>query len=190
MCIYQAQHHAFEDTDNFAWMLQYLTGIAADGCLPRRQDVDPVAMRHLISAVNLIDLVPDGDDFRLRYRLVGSLQGYFFASRQSPDGKFLDDYWGHDAKLMETMKSEYRRALETASPVVGNFRRPSLQSREMRFRRALYPLGSDGRTVDCFLSVHDYQQDDLDKGARELARNPTRQWSDQTDLPIVNDDTA
>lgn len=52
-------------------LFRYWRSLSDNGCVPRRRDIDPVALRTMLSHIYLLDAGQGPDD--LRYRLAGSL---------------------------------------------------------------------------------------------------------------------
>lgn len=170
--MYPASAEMMDSGSEFRWLHDYLAEKTGGTRLPDRKDIDPAELKPLLTAINLVDLIEDSGKFRLRYRLVGSLQSYFFAGDRNVTGRFIDEFWGHDPTALAAIESEYLNALETRAPVIGDFRHSKGKHEYLRYRRAIFPL-TDGRDdIACFICLHAYQKRDVDQGLEDLDRNP------------------
>lgn len=172
--MYSATEDITNGNPQFRWLYDHLVRKTAGTRMPDRHDIDPSELKDLLTAINLIDLVPDGDDFRLKYRLVGSLQSYFFAGDRNVTGQFLDAFWGTDPTVAATIKSEYRSAIERRGPVAGAFRHSTGRHAFMRYQRAIFPLTDGGNAVAAFICLHVYETGDQTRGQEALRRNPVK----------------
>lgn len=170
--MYPATDDLLNGSDGFRLLYDYLVGKTGGERLPDRSDINPADLKPLLTAINLIDLIWDGPVFRLRYRLVGSLQSYFFAGDRNVTGRFIDEFWAHDPAALDAIHAEYRIAMERLAPVVGDFRHSKGKHEYMRYRRAIFPLTNGGDEIACFLCFHAYENQDISQGVNDLDRNP------------------
>jgi hypothetical protein len=154
------------------WLYEYLVEKTGGVRLPDRRDIDPSEMRHLLTAINLVDLIRDDGRFRLRYRLVGSLQSYFFAGNRNVTGHFIDDFWAHDPAALSAIETEYRAAVERRAPVTSEFRHSRDKHEYLRYRRTIFPLTNGREEIECFICFHAYESRDAVQGHEDLDRNP------------------
>jgi len=118
--------------------------------VPRRRDIDAVALGRLLPQVFLMDIV--GPAARLRWRLVGSLIG----AREGgdPTGRWLED----------SLVPEEAELIQQFAQVTIRERRPSCHAGRWRdsrdqprlLARLLVPLSEDGTVVSTLLGLTDY----------------------------------
>ena len=122
-----------------------------NGRLPKRADIDPVNFKRILPNVILTDL--ERDPFRVRYRLCGTRVADFCGNLT---GRYLDEVATSDVWSTAAYLRQYQIAATDGRPVfsfdwmVGKFgaRHP--------FQTGIWPLASDGRTVDLCIAVEDY----------------------------------
>jgi hypothetical protein len=120
---------------------------AACGRLPRRSEIDPVDIPHLLPHVRLVDVVEGG---RFRYRLVGAEIREQHA--ENPTGRYLDEVLS--PPVGPHVLGLYRECVETRRPLYVELEL-NLPSRRRRFSRILYlPLAEDGVTVTQVFCLH------------------------------------
>jgi hypothetical protein len=170
--MYQATEELLSGSADFRWLYDYLVSKTGGSRMPDRRDIDPAEMKHLLTAINLVDLIRDGEAIRLRYRLVGSLQSYFFAGDRNVTGHFIDEFWGPDPTALDAIHSEYQRAIDQLGPIAGAYRHSKGKHDYMRYQRAIYPLTNGGNRIGCFICLHAYESRDISKGHDDLNRNP------------------
>jgi len=125
--------------------------ICGNGRLPKRADIDPVNFKRILPNVILTDL--ERDPFRVRYRLCGTRVADFCGNLT---GRYLDEVATSDVWSTAAYLRQYQIAATDGRPVfsfdwmVGKFgaRHP--------FQTGIWPLASDGRTVDLCIAVEDY----------------------------------
>jgi hypothetical protein len=129
-----------------AGVARYWAGLAADGRLPGRADIDPVDIPRLLRNVFLVDVragVP-----RYVFRLVGTgVVDLLGELTGRPVGT------GLDAEEAERVLSHYDRCARDGRPM---WREGVLRTRRNRhagFQRVLLPLAADGRRVDMVLGA-------------------------------------
>lgn len=120
---------------------------AACGRLPRRSDIDPVDIPHLLPHVRLVDVVEGG---RFRYRLVGAEIREQHA--ENPTGRYLDEVLS--PPVGPHVLGLYRECVETRRPLYVELEL-NLPSRSRRVSRILYmPLADDGARVTQVFCLH------------------------------------
>lgn len=127
----------------------YWVGQAEGGMLPGRQAIDPVAMRHDLPDICLVELVEEATRRRYRYRLVGTR----VADRMGQDftGAFFDEFLLAD-RLADIMAA-YDRCVDTRAPQYDAGTVP-VEGREfVSYQRILLPLAADGVHVDMLLAA-------------------------------------
>ena len=114
--MYPASDALLDGNEGFRALYRYLVDKTGGERLPDRKDIDPAELKPFLTAINLLDAVREEGRIRIRYRLVGSLQSYFFAGDRNVTGRFIDEFWSHDPPALEAILSEYFTAIETRAP--------------------------------------------------------------------------
>ena len=127
------------------------------GCLPGRQHIEPADLTKVLTAINLVDYSPEEDGFRLRYRLVGSLQTHFFSNDKNVTGQYLDEFWELNPHLKPMILDDYLRAIRRRGPSIGIYERPNEDFPFLGYARMVFPLAGDGREIDMFIVLHAYR---------------------------------
>lgn len=138
------RHPRFQD------LATYLAAKAPPGRLPGRHHIDPIEIPRLLPYLNLVDVVREADRRRYRFRLVGT----DVAAKNGSDvtGKWVEDAFPPEPAAAIT--SAYDEVVATRTPhhwasVMG------IPGREhVRFERIMFPLASDGETVDMLIGVY------------------------------------
>jgi hypothetical protein len=122
---------------------------AAGGRLPRRADIDPVEIPHLLPHIRLVDVLEQG---RFRYRLVGTETRQ--QHKTDPTGRFLDEVLSPPSgpRIIEVYAEcvRDRRSIY----VEHEFIQPNGRG-VYRLSKALYtPLSEDGVAVSQVLVFH------------------------------------
>ncbi|HEV2676933.1 MAG TPA: PAS domain-containing protein [Aliidongia sp.] len=118
--------------------------------IPRRRDVDPVALGRLLPQVFLLDIV--GPSARLRWRLVGT--GIAAREGSDPTGRWVEDSLvPEQARIMEHFAQETVRE-RRPSCHAGRWR--DAQNNSHPLARLLVPLSEDGAVVSTLLGLIDY----------------------------------
>jgi hypothetical protein len=118
-----------------------------NGHLPRRADFPPESLTPWMGHIQIIEIVPDGDMVRYRWRLVGTRIVYY--EGRDNTGRFLDDVIPEDQRS-EVLRA-YQTSMETRAPVYGSFYSCSDAAISSQLERLILPLATDGKTVDQFL---------------------------------------
>jgi hypothetical protein len=125
--------------------------MCGNGRLPKRADIDPANFKRILPNVILTDL--EHDPFRVRYRLCGTKVAEFCGNLT---GRYLDEFASHDVWSTAAYLRQYQIAAAECRPVfsfdwmVGQF------GARYPFQTGIWPLASDGRTVDLCIAVEDY----------------------------------
>jgi len=128
----------------------YWTLCRGERAMPRRADIDPADIPHLLPNVFLVDI--EQEPFRVRYRVVGTnaveWQGRDFT------GYYLDEM---RFNRPDELLALYRRAVEEKVPTFrsGTWQMPNGVTRAVE--TAILPLSDDGETVTQCLAIEDYQ---------------------------------
>ncbi len=118
--------------------------------MPRRADIDPADIRHLLPAIALVDIEPQ--PFRVRYRLVGTRlvqdMGHDFT------GFYLDEL---RFDKPDELLALYRRAAAEKAPAFrsGTWRRPD--GIVWGLETAILPLSDDDARVTQCLAIEDFK---------------------------------
>ena len=125
--------------------------ICSNGRLPKRADIDPANFKRILPSVILTNI--ERDPFRVRYRLCGTKVAEFCGNLT---GRYLDEIATGNVWSAAGYLRRYQIAATEGRPVfsfdwmIGQFgtRHP--------FQTGVWPLASDGRTVDLCIAVEDY----------------------------------
>jgi len=122
---------------------------ASGGRLPRRIDIDPTEIPHLLPHIRLVDVVGPG---RFRYRLIGSEVREHHSS--NPIGRYVDELLPPPAG--PRVVALYQQCASGALPIYveHEFTLPNA-SQIHRLSKVLYtPLSDDGMSVSHVLVFH------------------------------------
>ena len=130
----------------------YWRGKPKDGRLPSREDIDPAEIVPLLPDLVLLNV--EWEPFRCRVRLRGTRAEQFRPVEKTT--KYLDELATSNVWSAAASLRQYQIAATEGRPVfsfdwmVGKFgvRHP--------FQTGIWPLASDGRTVDLCIAVEDY----------------------------------
>jgi hypothetical protein len=134
----------------FLQLERYLESKAPPGGLPGRQDIDPVELKSILAYINLFDVVRGSQGLRFRFRLMGSAQSE--ALGRDCTGKFIDEVF--PPKSVEPIQQVMREVVDSRLPHFDEYAAPFPERQHVRFQRALFPLASDGRTVDMLIAAY------------------------------------
>lgn len=125
--------------------------ICGHGRLPSRADIDPSNFKRILPHVILADI--EHDPFRVRYRLCGTRVAEFCGNLT---GRYLDEVGGSDLWSAAACLRQYQIAASDGRPVFSfDWMRGTLGAPHP-FHTGIWPLASDGRTVDMCIAVEDY----------------------------------
>lgn len=124
--------------------LDYWRRKAAGRAMPRRADVDPTEIPHLLRDVMLVDVLPAG---RYRYRLVGT--GNTEAQGVNATGRYLDEVVPGPEYRAQVI-GLYDECVRTRRPVYCEmlFISPQHRVTERHTKVLFMPLAEDGETVN------------------------------------------
>jgi len=160
----------FERLDpRFGWMRDYLAMVKPPDLLPGRQHVDPHAFGALLAFVNLVDVDRHGEDYRFRFRLVGTHQT--IAAGREITGRFLED--AVLPQFVDRIGRNMRLAVDSRQPIYDAFPMPHPGRDFIATERVYFPLARDGSTVDMLLIVNAYPGD-VDLNRVLLPPQPSR----------------
>jgi len=154
---YVPEAGALERSTDFRFLHDYLVAQIPPGSLPGRQHIDPADLAQILTAINLVDYCHEEDGFRLRYRLIGSLQSHYFAGGKNVAGQYLDEFWELNPSLKPQILDDYLRAINRRGPSIGIYERPNEDFPFLGYARMVFPLARDGREIDMFIVLHAYR---------------------------------
>ena len=118
--------------------------------MPRRADIDPADIPHLLSRVLLVDI--ERAPFRVRYRVVGTdaaeWQGRDFT------GNYLDEV---RFNRPDEILALYRRAVEEKVAIFRSSTWPAPNGVTRAVETAILPLSEDGVHVTQCLAIEDFE---------------------------------
>lgn len=133
--------------------------------LPAKADLDPAQIRKLLPYLTIEEL--HRDPLRVRFRLVGTEQARFAAMDYT-------GYWLHELPwrpdVIVDLLGNYRRLIAAHAPIFGAARYAWNDGYVKTFEWALFPLSTDGRTIDHIVGVEDFSMIDRDRLMRLLER--------------------
>lgn len=128
----------------------YWQSKAPAGRLPGRVHIDPLQIPKLLQHIALYDVVPVGDDFRFRFRLVGT--GVVETLGADNTGKFIDECMAPEA--YKPLHEHYGTLIREGRPQYWQRNLPYANRDFMAVQRLALPLASDGTTVDMVISYY------------------------------------
>jgi hypothetical protein len=129
---------------------EYWQGLCSGRALPPRRELEPAAFVHCLPNVLLMDL--SHSPLRVRYRLVGT--AVVAISKLDFTGCYLDELSFPNPHF--DWMAVYRKLVDDRRPLYGSV---PLQSSlgERKYDLGLFPLSSDGVTIDKAIAVEDYE---------------------------------
>lgn len=124
-----------------AYWQSKLNGCAA----PRREDILPEELGHLLPWIILVDVVGEPPRFRIRLAGTGVVREY----GSEVTGTFVDEMDLGAAR--DRALDDYRRAARECRPVVGTFDFKKGDGRWISYERIALPLSADGKRVNMLL---------------------------------------
>jgi hypothetical protein len=118
-----------------------------DGRLPTRADFPPETMTPWMGHIQIVEVVREGDDVRLRVRLVGTRIVYY--EGRDNTGVFLDEAVPEEQQ--DEVLEPYLRSLDERTPVYSAFYACAEAAISSKLERLILPLATDGKMVDQFL---------------------------------------
>lgn len=147
-----ATEEILDSHPRFRAIADYLAAKAPPGRLPGRQHIDPLELAAHLRFINLIDVVEGPDGLRFRFRLMGTEQVQ--ANGRDFSGYFCDEILAPADLAWVTRRMT--AAATTRRPDYAERVLPHPGRDHVRYRRVLFPLARDGRTVDMLLAIHVY----------------------------------
>jgi len=120
--------------------------------MPGRNDIDPLNLPpHLLPHLELVDVSRE-PEIRLRWRLIGT--HLTAATGRDATGKFFDEFYpGND---LVTLSAPFIWIVENLKPLRWIGTSGFAGKDWLSFESALYPLSSDGTTVDMIMGAVHY----------------------------------
>ena len=138
-------------------MFEYWSGKKGGRPMPSRTDIDPTDIRDVLSNVILVRL--EHNPFRVLYRLVGTRSvenaGMDFS------GKYLDEL-DFVSEFETDWPAIYRAIADEKVPIYGLCKIRFTDGVVKPYIAAMFPLSSDGVTVDQVLTIEDLELDLLE----------------------------
>ena len=143
------------DHPRFKQLDRYLRDKAPNGLLPSRKHIDPIDLKSLLPFVNLMDVVRETERLRFRFRLVGTAQADALGADFT--GRFVDEVFKE-----RDVKPTVRAMLSVVShgrPHYAEGFVPLPERAHIRYQRTVFPLASDGATVDMLIAAYVFLPD-------------------------------
>lgn len=120
--------------------------------MPSWQDFDPAEMRAILP--NMIVTSIEVSPFRIYYRLVGTKAASF---RHELTGRYLDQITEFPEDVRAELAKEYRLVCEQKRPTYSKDVLQTKFGHTQTFFGSIFPLSSDGITVDRCIAIEDYE---------------------------------
>jgi hypothetical protein len=138
----------------FQELATYLAAKAPNGKLPGRQHVDPIEIPQLLPYLSLVDVVRDAGALRYRFRLVGT--DVVAKTAKDVTGKWVEDAF--PAEAAAAIIKAYDGVVATRMPHHWANVMAVPGREHIRFERIVFPLASDGETIDMLIGVHAFAE--------------------------------
>lgn len=129
----------------------YWTLCRGNRAMPRRADIDPADIPHLLPNIYLVDI--ERAPFRVRYRVVGTnaveWQGRDFT------GYYLDELRFNKP---DEILALYRRATEEKAPSFRSTTWPMPSGITRAVETAVFPLSEDGELISQCIAIEDFEE--------------------------------
>lgn len=136
-------------------LYDYWLARCRDGCPPRRSDIDPIDLPHLLRWLWLVDIERNRPDWPLRFRVRLMGTEHVTTMGHDPTGKWMDEAF--PTFLTNPTYSDYVQVAENATP---SYRagRPlyHLDKEHVRMERIMLPLAGDDKSIDMMLAITVY----------------------------------
>lgn len=143
------------------WFHQFWDAKRGDRLMPSWHDIDPAEMRPVLPNIFVVSI--EHDPFRVFYRLVGTKAAGF---RHELTGRYLDEITEYPADIREELYGEYKMVCDQKRPTYSKDILETRFGHKMTVYGSIFPLSSDGVTVDRCIAVEDYEgsrPDDIGK---------------------------
>jgi hypothetical protein len=140
-------------------MLLYWQGLGREGRLPGRKDLEPAKITDILPWMLILDVVPDGQEYRFRFRLFGT--GLVERAGRELTGLWFEEAFPEDEQRAYFVEG-VNRVVREKQPI-GFYGHSMIEDRKhLRVVGLLLPLADDGETVDRIISVNLRQEIDGD----------------------------
>ena len=138
----------------FQELATYLAAKAPNGKLPGRQHVDPIEIPQLLPYLSLVDVVREAGRLRYRFRLVGT--DVVAKTAKDVTGKWVEEAF--PAEAAAAIIKAYDGVVATRTPHHWANVMAVPGREHIRFERIVFPLASDGETIDMLIGVHAFAE--------------------------------
>lgn len=148
---------AFRDTlplDAQKELYDYWRELRGDRIMPKRSEIDPLAIPRVLPNIALVELEGEGDAMRLLVRLLGTTLAQRYGERT---GHYLDEY-----QLGETyaeIHAAYADCANRRAPHASEGDYWTEEDHHLKVARVLLPLSEEGESVDTILVGLFYMDD-------------------------------
>ena len=139
----------------FQRLHRYLRDKATAGGLAGRQDIDPIELKGLLPYVNLFDVVREEERLRFRFRLLGTAQADALGTDFT--GRFVDEVF--DERAAKPILKAMQSVVNSGQPHYADVSVPLPDRAHIRFERTIFPLASDGQSVDMLIAAYVFLPD-------------------------------
>ncbi|MHA1569081.1 MAG: PAS domain-containing protein, partial [Alphaproteobacteria bacterium] len=115
--------------------------------MPKRSEIDPVAIPRALPNIALVDLEGEGEAMRLRVRLLGTTLARRYGERT---GRYLDEFQLGEAYA--DIYAAYADCANQRAPHASEGDYWTEDDRHFKVARLLLPLSEDGESVDTILA--------------------------------------
>jgi hypothetical protein len=129
----------------------YWTLCCGSRAMPRRADIDPADIPHLLPYVYLVDIEPA--PFRVRYRVVGT-SAVEWKGRDFT-GLYLDEMRFNKP---DELLALYRRAADEKVPAFRSTTWPMPNGITRAVETGIFPISEDGEQVSQCLAIEDFEE--------------------------------
>ncbi|HXP13483.1 MAG TPA: PAS domain-containing protein [Stellaceae bacterium] len=117
--------------------------------MPRRRDIDPTEISHLLPNIQISELI----GARIRYRLAGTAIIEAYGSELK--GKYFDEVFS--GERLRFIENNYRMMCKESRPIIVRNRYHSKRDAPLICTRLIMPLSDDGETVTQCLTAMSFQ---------------------------------
>ena len=127
-------------------LYDYWMGLRGGRAMPKRSEIDPVAIPRVLPNLALVDLEGEGEAMRLRVRLLGTALSERYGERT---GHYLDEYQLGEAYA--EIHVAYADCANTRAPHSSEGDYWTEDDHHLKIARLLLPLSEDGESVETIL---------------------------------------
>jgi hypothetical protein len=118
----------------------YWMGRRRGNDLPRWQDFDPIEMRAWLGSINVIEVLPDAEGHRFRYRVHGDRLSEFLGVEMT--GKFADEIPA--GVVRDRAVAGYQAVIRAGAPTLERYAATDASRRLTEVQRLTVPVLDDG----------------------------------------------